>query len=172
ALPQVVADGAEARVSHGEIWIELNGALVEWQSGKLLDVGVLNLPQGEYLESFERGGCSLGQGLVEFLNRSERLAQLGAQVGGGVAQRVQDLLLARGLRLRLGERVAGRDVDGVECNHILAAETRNRAVDHRFDPAALADFAPDVAGDVRIRRLAHQFEGLLSLGVRKDIEER
>ena len=60
---------------------------------------VLGLAQAESLQRLERRRGGLLQRRGKFLHRADRLAQLLPQIGGGLVERLQHLLLAFGFGL-------------------------------------------------------------------------
>ena len=64
---------------------------------------------------------------VELLHGAERLAEFLAKLGRRLVQRFQDVFFVFRRHLFLGERIAGLAIDGIEADHILAAQVRNRA---------------------------------------------
>src|SRR5580698_6770768 len=52
-LPQIVVDGTKPGVSHSEIGIEVDGALVVGDGGDIVTGAVLGISEGESLEGIE-----------------------------------------------------------------------------------------------------------------------
>ncbi len=74
----------DTQISHGEVWIKLDGALIVRQSrGGPLTASNL-VPHAVCFQGFERRGGGLGQRDVKFLYRSQGFPQLTTQLGGGL----------------------------------------------------------------------------------------
>ena len=101
----------------------------------------------------------------------ERLAQLFAQLGGGLVERFQHLLFAVGAGLHFGERVAARGIDRIERHHVLGSHLADRSHQQRFHAGALGDFASDGSSDALVRGLAHQGQGLAGFFVGDHVQE-
>lgn len=135
--------------------------------GVALFAQLISLSEG--LQSLKRRSGNFLQGLVKFLDRCQRLAQIAAQLAGAQAQRIQHLLFARRLLLHLRQRVAGGGVDCLQRNDIFTSQRRDASREHGLNVRALAKFPADVAGKTCLGRLSHQFQRLLYLGIRNDI---
>ena len=163
---------SHAGIGHGKVGVELDGALVQRNRRKGVAFFAQLITLSEGLQSLKRRSGNFLQRLVKLLNRGQRLAQIAAQLAGAQTQSIQHLLLARGLLLHLRQRVAGGGVDRLQRNDVFTSQRRNASREHGLNVGALANFPADVAGKTCLRRLAHQFQRLLHLGIRNDIQIR
>jgi hypothetical protein len=123
-------------------------------------------------QSFERRRSGLLERNIQLLHRSQRFAQLAAQLRGRPAQRVQHLLLRRRRHLLLGQRVSAPAIHRLQSQHVLAAQTANRSSKVGFAACALAKFAGYLGREFRVSRTGHQLQILRHFAVGKHIQER
>ncbi len=95
-------------------------------------------------EGFQRIRGGLRQRNVELLDRAERFAYLIAKLRCGLAQCRKDLLLSRSGHLLACQHVPARTVQGLQANHVLRSQRRNRACQIRLAPCTLAHFPRQV----------------------------
>src|ERR1019366_6047866 len=153
-----------------EIWVELNGSLVE-RNG----LGWPLLPSdpdthAEGLEGVQRGGGGF-DGDIELRHGGEGFSELGTHGGGDLIEGLEDALLAGGFALLLGEDVAGVAVDGFETDDVLRAKAGDGPLEQGFGSGAETDFAGNVGGDFVARLAAHELHGFADAVVREDVEE-
>src|SRR5215472_1166116 len=108
---------------------------------------MLSFAEAESFEGFKRRSGGLLEGLIEFLNRTQRFTELGAQGGRGIAEGSKNTFLGVGWGLRLSYGVARTGIYGVERKDVLAAEVGYRAGQQRFDAFALANLSCNVTRD-------------------------
>src|SRR5271166_1338743 len=128
-------------MGHGEIRVEADGSLQERHSGDPV-ASKHGLPsQAVSLQGFKRRRSGLLKRRVEFLDRAERLTELGAQIRRRITQCFQDSLLAVCGFLLLSQGIARAAVHGPEAQNILASQACNRAVKERSALGPLAKVA-------------------------------
>ena len=101
SLAEIEVVAAHCPVAHGKIRIKLDGTLMVRQGcgGAFLITGLS--AKAVRFQSFERRRGGLFERNIKLLHRSQRFAQLAAQLGCRLAQRVQHLLLGRRRHLLL-----------------------------------------------------------------------
>jgi hypothetical protein len=72
------------------------------------------------------------------MHRSQRLAQLAAQLRCRLAKNTQNFFLARRRHLFLGERIAALDVRDFQAQNVVAAQAGDGAGNVRLAPRPLA----------------------------------
>src|SRR3984885_1144390 len=169
---QVVVASAERSMSHSEIGIEFDGPFQRRDGSGVISAATHDLSSGaERLESFERRGCRLRDGCVEFLDGAEGFAEFLAQVGGGAVERFEDLGFSFGADLLLRDDVAGGAIHGFDADDVFVVEAGDGAFDNGGALGALADFAGDFGSEMSVSRLAHQAERLLDALFGDDAQE-
>src|SRR5580658_1160501 len=81
-----------SQICPGKSRIKLDSTLKVRQGGGR-GLPLMGHTDGVSFQSFQRRSGGWGQRSVKFLNRSQRFAQLAAQLGRRLAQRVEDFLL-------------------------------------------------------------------------------
>src|SRR3954469_19598086 len=99
-----------------------------------------------------RGRCLLERSAVLF-DGGERFTNFGSELDRDLTQSIQ-YIFDLCLRLLLIEDLAGTAVLCSQSQHILAAESCNRAIQDCSAPGALADFLRDLQRQRAIRLLA------------------
>ena len=164
--------GADARVGHCEIGVELSSALKERDGGDVVALHDHVLEADAVgLKRFERGSGDAVGGRVEFLQGGQGLAELFANFGGGVAESFENLLFSGGGDLLGGELVAVVAIDGLEAEDILGAQAGDGAFNGSGAGSALADLTCDVGGEASISGLRHERESLCDFFIGQEIEE-
>ena len=111
-------------------------------------------------------------GLEYFSMVTTRFTQSLADLGGHLTQRAEDILLARHLRLLVGEDVACRAVRRAQSEDVLTAQAADRSIEHgrarRSDAHALSDLRSQPC----VRRLLHHRQRSSDAVVRNEAQER
>jgi len=157
-------------VAHGKIRIKLDGALMVRRGcdGAFFAVGLLS--KAVRFQSFERGCGGLFERNVKLVHRSQRFAQLRAQLGRRLAQRVQHFLFGRRRHLLLGQRVSALAIHRLQSQHVLAAQTGNRPGKVSLAARPLAKLAGHLWCEFRARRTRHHLQGRRDLVLREHIQ--
>ena len=74
-------------------------------------------------------------------------AELSAQIGGGMVQRVQYVFFAVRLDLLAGKSFTRADVDRFQSDGVIVTQTGDRTGEQSFNAVAQTDFAADIGGD-------------------------
>ena len=113
---------AQRGVGDGEVGIQLDRAPVEGDRLEVLAAEVPLPAQVVGLEGLQGRSGGLLDGGGELLDGADRLAQLLAQAGRGLAEPAQDLLPALGLDLLAHDGLAGGRVDRFQADDVMPAE--------------------------------------------------
>src|ERR1700736_4777305 len=141
-VPGIVERDAEHEVSHREIWIESNGALKQRDSDQKLAQDHLGITRGVVLESFQRRSGGLFERTIQFLDRVERLSQLGPHGCGGGSQRVQHVLFVARLNLFPSQGRATLARDCLERDDVVLTDALDAAFYRSRNPSSHADVTP------------------------------
>ena len=80
-----------------------------------------------------------------------RFAKLAPQIGSGLVQSLERLFFAGGFGLFARQRIAILGIERVQINHVMTAQARDRAGEHRLDALAQADLARHIFGQALVR---------------------
>src|SRR5262249_9460091 len=127
-LPEVAVDRRERGVGGGELRIELDRALEERDRLDLAAPSPCALAERVGVQGLQRRRRDLLERRGEALDGGEGLAEGAAQAGGHLPELTQHLLLAFDRRLLAGDALPGLAVGGVERQHVVLAQTGDRAV--------------------------------------------
>ena len=164
-LPQV-------GIGHREIRIERDGLLEKWNRLPFAFVGARLQAQTVVFQCLQRRGAGLGDRRVVFLNRRQRFTQFSANVFGGLAQRVQDVIFVRRLGGYRRQRFTGSAVRRIDDQAIRVANLRDGTFQRRGALGALTNLSRQFVGHPRRRRLAHVLQRLLHLPVGENVQQR
>src|SRR3984885_1324281 len=140
-LAKIEISGSQGGVGGSEIWIERYGMFEIWNCG-IASFFLLRLSaQGKKFDGFERGSCVFTEGSIELLNTGERFAEPRAELGGCSSQSFQDLLFVGRRDLLLCESIAGLAIDGIDADHVFAAQAGDGTGNVGLGGGALADIA-------------------------------
>src|SRR6202041_3559130 len=145
---------------HGEVRVQFHRFLQVRNRRVVLHFLMLIVAQTEGLQRLQRRCGGFVQWLGELLHRGQGLAHFLAEVGGGLIQRLEHLLLAVNLHLFACQCVPGRAIQGGQRDDVVIAEAGNGASQHGFDALALADFAGNFVGEALIPGPAHEAQSL------------
>ncbi len=160
------------QVAHGKIRIKFDGTLIVRQGCDVAFLVVDLSAKAVRFQSFERRRGSLFERNIKLLHRNQRFAQFAAQLGRGLTQRVQHLLLGRRRHLLLRQRISALAIHRLEPQHIFAAQTANRSGKVGLAARPLAKLAGHLGREVHADRTCHLSQGVRDFAVREHIQER
>jgi len=170
-LVEVVVVGGDGAEGHGELGVELDGALVEGEGlGFGAALGGEVVADGVAFEGFERGGGGLEDGDFVGFEGAEGLAEAGADVGGDGVEGGEDLFAGGGDGFGAGEDLAGGAGGGFEGEEVLAANGGDAAGEEDLTVAALAELAGNGGRDGRVGGAAHHVKQGDGFAVAEDVD--
>ena len=124
------------------------------------------------LERVQRRRGGLLDGGRELLDRGERLAQLLAQPGRRLAEPDENPFAALRLGLLARDGLTAGRAHGLQVDHVVAAEARNRPKQQRLDALALRDLAREIPRHALVRRSSDVAKRLADACLGHDVEVR
>jgi hypothetical protein len=105
-------------------------------------------------------------------DRGQRFTYTRAKTDRDLTERAEHVFLAVGLRLLIGEHVAGAAVPGAQSDDVLTAKACDRSLDHRSARGPHAHALRDRGRQARVGRLVHQQKRSPHAVVGDQVEER